>query len=327
MLKMRARRRERGRGLRLFFATDVHGSERCFRKFLNAGAYYDVDHLILGGDITGKLIVPVVKDGAGQYSAEVGDHVYNDLGTEGWQELRKRIRAAGQYPYVGSREAVEALGDPTHREGVFRKVVADSMAEWVELAEQKLNGSGRKCFVAPGNDDFIEIDSPLQQSEVMIFAEGKCLPVSGDHEMITTGYSNPTPWDTEREMSEEALEAYLQAMMADVSDVEGLIVVFHAPPFDTEIDFAPKLDDELRMSADAGGVVLAPVGSTAVRRVIEEHQPLIGLHGHVHDARGVIQIGRTVCLNPGSEYGDGILNGAIVELAPDMVLSRQLVSG
>ena len=320
------RRRTRQRGLRLFFATDIHGSERCFRKFLNAATHYDVDHLIMGGDITGKVIVPVVEHGAG-YSANVGEHVYTDLGRQGWHELEARIRAAGQYPYVGSREEIEALAEPTHREAVFRQVVTEEMSRWVELADAKLKGTGRKCFVAPGNDDFMEIDEPLQGSDVVVFAEGKCLRVDSDHEMITTGYSNPTPWDTEREMSEAELEAYMDAMMANVTEVGGLITVLHAPPFDTELDHAPKLNQDLRMSADAGGVVLAPVGSTAVRRLIELNQPLIGLHGHVHDSRGVVQIGRTVCLNPGSEYTEGILNGAIVELGPEAVLSRQLVSG
>ena len=78
---------------------------------------------------------------------------------------------------------------------------------------------------------------------------------------------------------------------------------------------------------DAGRAVMVPVGSTAVRSVIERHQPLLGLHGHIHEARGAKTIGRTVCLNPGSSYNTGRIDGALIYLEDDRVKRFQFVSG
>src|SRR5437773_363579 len=55
--------------MRLYFATDVHGSEKCWRKFLNAGKHYSADVIVLGGDMTGKALVPVINDGGGRWHA------------------------------------------------------------------------------------------------------------------------------------------------------------------------------------------------------------------------------------------------------------------
>ena len=145
--------------------------------------------------------------------------------------------------------------------------------------------------------------------------------------MVTTGYSNPTPWHTERELTEDQLGALLRKLAEQVHDPENLIAAIHPPPYASELDSAPALDDNLRMKADAGGVTMASVGSTAVRDFIEEVQPLVGLHGHVHEARAMVKIGRTLCVNPGSEYADGVLSGSILELGRGQVISHQFVSG
>ena len=49
--------------LQLYYASDVHGSDVCWRKFLGAGRFYGVQALIMGGDLTGKAIVPITVDG------------------------------------------------------------------------------------------------------------------------------------------------------------------------------------------------------------------------------------------------------------------------
>jgi len=321
------RRRRRERGLRLFFCTDVHGSEQCFRKFLNAASFYDVDHLILGGDMLGKLLIPIVENGDGTYHCKYGDQRYEQLDPAGAEAVKGEIRRFGHYPIVGTAEVLRELEDDTSRERVFRKIAYDSVVDWVELAEQRLRGTGVRCFMAPGNDDFLEIDDALRGSDVVEFAEGTRLTLDEGHEMITTGYSNPTPWNTERELSEPRMADLLDSMMREVERPESLIAVVHPPPYDSEIDSAPALDEDLRMKMDAGGVRMAPVGSTAVRSFIETVQPLVGLHGHVHEARGVATIGRTLCVNPGSEYTEGVLNGSIIELGPTEVISHQFVAG
>jgi Icc-related predicted phosphoesterase len=321
---------KRPKGLRLYFCSDIHGSEKCFRKFLKAGDFYKVDHLVLGGDMTGKSIVPIVRGSTG-YSCNYLEHEYRDLDSTGLQELRELIRGHGAYATVGTADELAVLDDPDDRDAAFRRVIAEGVAEWVELAEERLKGTGRRIFVAPGNDDFLEIDDSLKGSDTVVFAESSCIALDENHEMITTGYSNETPWNTERELGEDEMRTRLDGLADRASGSENLIGVIHPPPFDSRLDMAPGLetDDtgELRLKVASGTVIMAPVGSTGVRSFIEERQPLLTLHGHVHESAGINKIGRTTCINPGSEYTDGVLNGAVVELGDGEVITSQLVTG
>jgi Icc-related predicted phosphoesterase len=158
------------------------------------------------------------------------------------------------------------------------------------------------------------------------FVEGSTVQLE-EHEMLTSGYSNITPWDSPREMPEEQMLARLSDMSAEVADPENLIAVVHPPPFDTQLDHAPALGADFVVQLEGGSPRLVPVGSTAVRSFIEARQPLLGLHGHVHESRAVESIGRTLCINPGSEYTEGTLAGAIVTLGDRRVLAHQLVVG
>jgi len=63
---------------------------------------------------------------------------------------------------------------------------------------------------------------------------------------------------------------------------------------------------------------MEPVGSTAVRELIEEYQPPLSLHGHIHESRGKTRIGETIAINPGSVYSEGSLQGAVIDLADDI---------
>jgi uncharacterized protein len=313
---------------RLFFATDIHGSEPCFRKFINAGNFYRCQFLILGGDMTGKQIVPITRHTDGTYSCRLRDQRFDNADDDELVEIKRLIRVGGDYPVVGGEDELAELRDPERLERRFRKIVYDSVVDWVTFAEEFLTGTGQRVFVAPGNDDFFEIDRALQGSSVVEFVEGQAVELCDGHSMITTGYSNPTPWNTERELPEDALEQRLEEMVSHVEDVENLVAVIHPPPFDSHLDYAPQLDGDLRIQFDGmGGVRMTPVGSTAVRRFIENHQPLLTLHGHVHEGGGRVAIGRTQCLNPGSEYAKGTLVGAIVTIASGKVLSHQFVNG
>jgi Icc-related predicted phosphoesterase len=143
--------------------------------------------------------------------------------------------------------------------------------------------------------------------------------------MINEGHSNPTPWHTYREISEEELLSELTRQIEQVKDVRNAIFNLHVPPYGSKLDEAPLLDANL-VPVD-GGRTYVPVGSTAVRKVIETYQPLLGLHGHIHEARGQAQIGRTLCLNPGSTYGEGVLSGYVIALDKKSVRGFQPVQG
>jgi Icc-related predicted phosphoesterase len=326
-VRSRFRKGRGARGPRVLFATDVHGSDRCFRKFLNAAPIFGVDYLILGGDITGKLLVPIVKNADGSFDCRYGDADYTGLDAAEAEELARRIRGFGSYTVVVDAEEAGALQTEEYRAGVFESVVSKAIEDWVTLAEERLRGTGVRCFMAPGNDDFLSIDAALQGSDVVEFAENRVLELDDTHEMITTGYSNPTPWDTERELSEESLRERIDAMAGTVRDPANLIAVLHAPPYHSGIDDAPLLSEDLGMTLTAGGVTMTPVGSTAVRSFVEEAQPLLALHGHVHEGRGTVTIGRTLCINPGSEYTEGVLSAALIQLGEGRVVSHQFVGG
>ena len=322
---MRLRRRSDDAGMRIVFATDIHGSERCFRKFLNAGKFYSADHLVLGGDITGKVLVPIIREPGG-FRCEYNDRSYTDLTESERADLERLIRDNGQYPVVGDYDELEALIDEAEREDAFRRVVLESIARWVQLAEDKLRGSGIRCFITPGNDDYTEVDDALRASDVVEYVEGKCVALDDEHEMITTGYSNITPWRSPRELSEDELQRYMGEMARSVADPARMIAVLHPPPFGTELDKAPAIDEHFRVQMDGGQPRMASVGSTAVRAVLEEYQPLLSLHGHVHESRAAQRLGRTTCINPGSEYTTGTLLCVIVSVRSDRV-EYQFIAG
>src|ERR1700733_7699019 len=160
---------------RLFFATDIHGSEPCFRKFINAGNFYRCQYLILGGDITGKQIVPITRHPDGPFSARRRDQRFDTVDEPELAEVKRLIRVGGDYPVVGSEDEVAELRDPACLERRFRKIVYDSVVDWVTFADEFLSGTGQRVFVAPGNDDFFEIDRAFEGSSVVEFVEGKSL--------------------------------------------------------------------------------------------------------------------------------------------------------
>lgn len=313
-------------GTLLFFATDLHGSEVCFRKFLNAGKFYGATHLIIGGDITGKSLVPI-RHSNGRWSARLGDRDHICTTERELADLQQAVRDSGQYPLVGDPDELLALADEGYRARVFTRAVVEGMKRWMDLADQRLQGTRIQCFVTPGNDDFWEVDAVIQGSQTVQFVEGRCVSLDERHEMVTTGYSNLTPWKTEREVSEEELERRLEAMWANVRDPENALAVIHVPPLGTALDVAPELGPDLNLKMSIGGLKMTHVGSSAVRKWIEDRQPLCGLHGHVHESQAAERLGRTLCLNPGSDYASGALFGALVALGDRRVTSDQFVSG
>jgi Icc-related predicted phosphoesterase len=314
--------------VRLFFATDIHGSERCFKKFLNAARFYRCDVLVMGGDMTGKMVLPVVHDGNGRWSARLGGRE-QVVDADGLAGLRALIANAGYYAYETSAEEVRALeADPGAVDTLFERLMRETLGRWLALAEERLNGSDTICVLAPGNDDPPFVDDVLASSPRVINPEHRVVELPGGFRMISCGTSNRTPWDTPREASEEELAEMIEREAAALADFDRAIFNLHVPPKDTPIDQAMLLDGELRPIMQSGSPVIGGVGSSAVRAAIERHQPLLSLHGHIHESRGEARIGRTVALNPGSEYGEGVLRGVIVTLSTKRGLKgHQFVAG
>jgi uncharacterized protein len=295
---------------KIFYATDVHGSDVCWRKFLNAGPHYGADVLVLGGDMTGKAIVPIVERN-GRHEVTLGDHRYELDSDEEVRAIEKQIADQGYYPVRMSAERVTQLGeDEGLVDELFEEQMLGTVERWMEIAEEKLSGTGIRCFVCPGNDDVFEVDEVIASSDFVEIGEARIVDVGG-FEMASMGWTNPTPWDTHRETSEEELRARIDKMVSGI-DAGRAVFNFHAPPHGSSLDDAPDLDENLE--ARQGGRVLKPAGSTAVRDSIMEYQPLLSLHGHIHEGRGAVRLGKTLSVNPGSAYEEGVLQGAIVDL-------------
>jgi Icc-related predicted phosphoesterase len=313
---------------RIFFATDIHGSETCFLKFINAGKFYKADILIMGGDLTGKVIVPVCRKPDGSFEAEfMGEMMRTDKECD-LPALFKKIRSVGFYPYLTDAETIQSLkGDAERLDALFLKVMEDTLRRWIQEAERKLNGSGIQCYLSAGNDDRFEIDEILNSSSIVNCPEGKVVQLTESMEMISTGFANITPWACPRDISEEELSEKIESMASKVKDMERCIFNLHAPPFGTGLDAAPQLDKTNKPVTKAGTVVMASVGSRAVIDAIRKYQPMIGLHGHIHESRSVCKVGRTLCYNPGSEYTEGILRGVLLTIDKNGVKNDMFTSG
>jgi Icc-related predicted phosphoesterase len=317
-----------GSRLRLFFATDVHGSEKCFLKFLNTPQAYKVNTLILGGDITGKVIVPIAKHADGTYTAEFLSSKYTLKSDKELEDLEKKIRFTGYYPYRTTQEEIDVLRkDPAKMDAVFTDVMLDTLRRWMSLAEERLKGKGVKVYMTGGNDDRADVEEVLKSSKYVVDPEGELITLEDGREMISSGWSTPTPWKTPRECTEEELATKLDAMISKVQNMERCVFNLHVPPFDTGLDTCPKLDENLKPVYAGSEIMTTSGGSATVRKAIEKYQPVLSLHGHIHESRGFIKIGRTLCLNPGSEYTEGMLRGVVVELDDKGVRNYLLTVG
>ncbi len=319
--------------LRIFFATDLHGSERAYRKFINAAKFYEAHVLIMGGDVLGKIIIPVVKDRNGRYRATVQGEA-EEVETEAELEhLLNRIGAQGAYSKVMSVEEYQAIqADPSALDNLFHELARQRLADWVDFAETRLKDTGVKCYITGGNDDYVDTLVPLQRGDLqsVIGCEGKEVVIGDQYTMISLGLSGPTPWKTPRETDEETLASTIEAMADNVADTSHCIFNLHDPPIDSTLDTCPMLDwntDPPKQIMRGGQVVMYGAGSRAVRDAIEKYQPLLGLHGHIHESAGAIKLGRTLCINPGSEYGEGILRGTLITLDNGKIERYQLTSG
>lgn len=318
---------------KLFFATDLHASERTYRKFINAGKFYDVDILIMGGDITGKLLIPIIKEGNGHYRATLQGRVEKIETQAELESLYARLDTLGFYYKIMDEDEFRETHANEQRAGaLFNDLARQKLNKWVELAEERLAGSGKKCFVTGGNDDDPEVLTVIKREDTKSFfaCENEMVYVDDDHSMISVGFSTPTPWNTPREVSDEQLGVMIEDMVKKVPDLKKAIFNFHDPPVDSSLDTCPKLDwtkDPPEQIVQGGQVVLFGAGSVSVRDAIEKYQPMLGLHGHIHESQAMAKLGRTTCINPGSEYAEGVLRGCIVTFVDGEVQGFQMTSG
>jgi uncharacterized protein len=309
----------------VFYATDLHGSLVCFRKFVAAAKFYEAETLIMGGDCTGKMLVPVVGDN-GSWTATYLDRNWSFTVEAERNDFERKVADSGYYTVrVTPDEYEELKADRAKVDDLFEATMISTLEQWLEYGKARLTGTGVKWLIAPGNDDHLVIDEVVANDDFAILAENRLVELEDGIEMISMGWTNSTPWNTPREGDEEVVAARIDALAGQVKNMDTAVFNLHAPPYGSGLDGAPELGKDgipLR-----GGSVMTSVGSKAVRDKIREYQPLLGLHGHIHEARGTQKIGRTLCINPGSNYGDACLCGAVIKIKKGKLKSHLLTMG
>jgi Icc-related predicted phosphoesterase len=316
--------------VRIYFTSDIHGSDKCWLKFVRSAEFYEADVIIVGGDITGKFLVPIVTEPDGRVTATFHGRGYTIRSAEDLADLKRRIAFAGSYALEVTREEHDAYAQDPERLGeVFDRLVLERVERWMALADERLAGTSVECYVSGGNDDDFVVDEVIQAAERVQCPEARVVRVGGELEMAGLGYANRTPWNCPRDIDEDTFAERIAAVAEHLERPETAIFDFHAPPYESGLDVAPRLTADLQIvSTSSGEPEYTPVGSRAVRDAIDRYQPLLGLHGHVHESPGVKRLGRTTVVNPGSEYQEGILNGVLIDLDRRSGVKRaQLVSG
>ncbi|HPF44500.1 MAG TPA: metallophosphoesterase [Syntrophomonadaceae bacterium] len=310
--------------MKIFYAADIHAAETTFRKFTNAGPFYKADLVIYGGDFCGKMVVPIINKGNNRYEATYYGSTVVLKGDSEIPDLKKTLRDAGFY----FTDLTEAELNKITKEDVERITKEEQMkrlSEWVELMDQRFAKNKIPCIVTPGNDDPLYIDEALEKLSYVKNGDGKVIEVNG-FEVLSLSYAHPTIFKFPRDISEEELAAKIDALAAQVKDMKKCIFNLHIPPYDTDLDQDTLYDEDLNPILDGDALASGATGSKAVRAAIEKYQPMLSLHGHVHNSRGVTVIGKTVCINPGSEYDQALLKGALIEVSAGGQIVKHLLT-
>ncbi len=316
--------------MRIYYCSDLHGSEKCWKKFLVTPRYYKADVVMIGGDITGKFIVPIIHLPNGRAEAAFMGNKRKLRKEKDVRALKEQIANTGQYAVdVTPEEYADYEENPEKLDALFSDLLCKRVARWVEMADEKFKDLNVRCFISAGNDDIFDVDKILAQSEVVESHDGRIIDLDDGFEMFGLGYGNITPWLCPRDITEDELATKLEALASQIKNPKRAVFDIHVPPYDTGIDEAPELDEEMRMKLDATGTPkMIPVGSTAVRDLLLKYQPMLGLHGHIHESAGIRKLGETTIVNPGSEYAEGILRGALIDLdAQEGLVNVNLVTG
>lgn len=312
---------------RILYGSDFHGSEAVYRKFLASGAQYKVNALMVGGDVTGKAMVPVIHQGGGKYKGHLfgADKVASTL--DELVLLKKAISNVGFYPIILEKDEAEELeADPARMGARFEQEMCNRVRDWMKLAEEKLTPQHITMYFMPGNDDLYSIDKVVAEFEHIRNPDMACFDLEGGYEVVGLSNANMTPWRCARDIEEPELTAKLDQLAAMMSHPEHTVAVIHVPPINSGLDTCPDLDEHLKVITQGGQVVMKSAGSPAVRAFIEKVQPMLTLHGHIHESPGHKHLGRTLMINAGSEYAEGIMKAAIINLEDGKVKGHLLVS-
>lgn len=319
--------RPSGQTLRLLQAADFHGSHAAFRKFLSAVKQHGAQHAIITGDLTGKAIVPIIRTNSHHEAWLFGNREVLETDAE-LERFRAKVADVGMYDHICDAAEAHALeADPARLHDLFVEKMNARLTDWLVFAGEYLQPLGVPMWVIPGNDDDRSVDPILAASPYARNVDHQVVELDEHHELVSLGDTSMTPWECPRDYPESHMVPTVRGLFEQVRNPSGAIVNMHCPPRDTSIDQAPKLNDQLEIEFEGGQVIMAPAGSAAIRAGLESLQPLLSLHGHIHEARGTARIGRTLCLNPGSEYAEGIMKAAIVNLEPHRVKGYMLISG
>jgi Icc-related predicted phosphoesterase len=305
--------------VRLYVVSDIHASEKAWRKMLNAArmGLYKADVVLYAGDLTGKAMVPIVPMDGGGFEAEIAGRPRRARDELELERLEQDIANLGFYVFHTTAEEMARLhSDPAALRQRFHDEIVGRVAAWMKMAAERMDGSGVPIFLIPGNDDPYDIDEALATSQYCVNVDGRVVDIPGNLQVLGSGKSNPTPWHTPREVPDDDFREELTTLADEARDPKRTIFLIHCPPHASGLDTAPLLDENLRPTASAGDLLRGPVGSTGVRQAIEECKPLLGLHGHIHESGGEAKIGQTLALNPGSEAAFGILRGYLVDVGP-----------
>ena len=310
--------------MKIFYAADLHAGETAFRKFTNAGKFYNADIVINGGDFTGKMVVPIVENNGVFTCRYYGSTVKIKKASE-LPDLKKNLRDAGFYPYVISEEILNRLNvDDVER--IIKEKQIEVLRQWIDLADKRFKKVNIPCIIIPGSMDAFYLDDLFNSGSYVQNGDGRIIEFNG-YEILSIGGGKPSVFKHPREFSEEELADKINELVKKVKDMNKCIFNIHVPPYDTDLDQGVLYDEELKPVLDGDSLATAPSGSKAVREAIEKYQPLLSLHGNVHESRGVTQIGRTICINAGTDYDQGMLRGALIDVDSEGKISYTLTAG
>ena len=158
------RRKRSETSFSLYYASDVHGSDVCWRKFLGARRHYKADAIVMGGDLTGKAVVPVTDDGGGRYHATFLGEAQNATTAEDLEQLLAAVRYNGMYPWIASAaDITAAANDSELRARVFEGAILDELRRWCQMAAERYADDPGRVWVIAGNDDPWECDAVLAE--------------------------------------------------------------------------------------------------------------------------------------------------------------------
>lgn len=312
---------------RILYGSDFHGSEAVFRKFLGSALQYKADILIVGGDVTGKAMIPVIHQGGGRYAAHLFGSGQIAANPDELGKIRKSISNVGFYPILLEKdEAGELEADAGKMSARFEQEMCQRIREWLTLAEEKLVPQNMTLYFMAGNDDLPSIDETIAEFKHVRNPDMQRFELDGGYELVGNSNANMTPWACARDIEEAELTAKLETLAGLIRDPQRTVAVLHVPPLGSGLDTCPELDKDLKIITQGGQVVMKAAGSAAVKAFIDKVQPMLTLHGHIHESPGHVRSGRTLSINAGSEYAEGIMKAAIINLENGRVKGHLLIS-